>query len=249
MSSNSNPESRKQTPNKAVELFQSKNQQKKNVGNNEWAQLKGELQGYLVTPDWMAQRRKLVQKFQKMTRQVHVGFKKLFDQILHRPLPSATPKLPYLSTKTGTILIKRKAFPMKKSISLTDFKDFYDYKTLFDDYKAFSSAETGTLKNPLFKRVWANSHHALSSLGKKPKLKRGVGQDQNYVNDSEFPANEDMLEDDDESVGSKEEEIVIDDNYSEVDEKCFNLMKNEDESEVPPILNAIPYKNKLMILM
>ncbi|KAI8910374.1 hypothetical protein EDD86DRAFT_205230 [Gorgonomyces haynaldii] len=216
-----------------------------------WAQLRGEIIGYIATPEWMTAARKQVKQLQSKTAEHFSGFKRQLQALKLKPLPSLFPHLPYLSTKTGTVITKIKPLPLTKSYSVPDFKSLHHHQQLKQEYDTYIQemekiAEEGEgvkPPNPLFKSTWSNSTNCISSLGRGAKPRRPVEKpDSADEGVAAFPANDDMILQ--EESESDDDGKSVDDNYSDVDEKLFTVLKKTaDKQKQPAILNKTPYKS------
>nr|KAJ3422583.1 hypothetical protein HK105_007415 [Polyrhizophydium stewartii] len=98
------------------------------------------IQSYIVDePEWRHNVRNLVKRFKGILHRNFPGIKKILPQILRRPLPGPSPVIKYLSTRTGTIVTRKRPFPKPRAISCHDFRELWDYQSEMAEREALLS--------------------------------------------------------------------------------------------------------------
>ncbi|KAI8929926.1 hypothetical protein BC831DRAFT_441618 [Entophlyctis helioformis] len=219
--------------------------------------LKSTIQSYIVDePEWRKNARTLVKRFKSLVRKNHPGLKKIMPQILQRPLPGPSPRLQYLSTKTSTIVIRKRPFPIPRAISCHNFRELADYQQEMDSLReqeearslsksrgpqvdefgleienAAPDADLGDLtslrmSNPLLR---SNSYNTLSELGKRAQLKHPLIKGRTEYDPDTYEVD---FEDEYDSDEMLSEDDDASDDYSDIDEKYFKRFHQEDIQEV-----------------
>jgi hypothetical protein len=143
-----------------------------------WLKLKAQVHAYISPPECTTKSRYQVKELMKITKMIHTGWRKIMSDTMKNPF--AKRQIPYLSTKTATIMYtKTSNLPIPKSISLIDFREFHEYEEWHDEFMLYTRGQSGVTRNPLFKTTWTNSYNCLSSLGKKPRLRRRIRKNDN----------------------------------------------------------------------